>query len=130
MASSDLLARMNVEPLEMYVDGRGTLYKAFPHAVGGEVYLISIEPGLSRGHHLHHARGEWVAGITGNAVLVVADPDTEERRSFPLAGRRVWVPAGLAHAIFAPRDETCLVAGAMELPHHPDDVVRHRLEAP
>jgi oxalate decarboxylase/phosphoglucose isomerase-like protein (cupin superfamily) len=130
MATSELLASMSMEPLEMYVDGRGTLYKAFPHAVGGEVYLISIEPGLSRGHHWHGERGEWFAGIQGTPTLVAADPASGERRVFPLAGRRVWVPAGLAHAIFAPADEACLIAGAMELPHHPDDVFRHRLEAP
>ncbi len=130
MAPSELLASMSIEPLEMYVDGRGTLYKAFPHAVGGEVYLISIEPGLARGHHFHAERGEWFVGIQGNPILVVADPATAERRVFPLAGRRVWVPAGLAHAIFAPPDEACLVAAAMQLPHHPDDVFRHRLEAP
>lgn len=130
MASSELLASMSVEPLEMYADGRGTLYKAFPHPVGGEVYLISIEPGLARGHHLHQQRGEWFVGIQGNPTLVVADPGTGERRVFPLAARRVWVPAGLAHAIFAPADHACLVAAAMELPHHPDDVFRHRLEGP
>ncbi len=48
----------------------------------------------------------------------------------PLAGRRVQVPAGLAHAIFAPADEACLVAAAMDQAHHPDDVFRHRLGAP
>ena len=130
MSKDDLLASMIVEPLEMYVDGRGVLYKAFPHAVGGEVYLISIEPGLSRGHHWHGERDEWFAGIQGTPTLVVADRHSGERRVFPLAGRRVWVPAGLVHAIFAPGGETCLVAGAMDLPHHPDDVFRHRLEAP
>ncbi len=130
MATSELLASMSVEPLEMYVDGRGTLFKAFPHAVGGEVYLISIEPGLSRGHHWHGERGEWFAGIHGNPTLVVADPASGERRVFPLAGRRVRVPAGLAHAIFSPADEACFVAGAMDRSHHPDDVHRYRLEAP
>jgi oxalate decarboxylase/phosphoglucose isomerase-like protein (cupin superfamily) len=130
MPSSELLGSMAIEPLEMYVDGRGTLYKAFPHAVGGEVYLITIEAGASRGHHWHGERGEWFVGIQGEPILVVADPDTGERRVFPLAARRVWVPAGLAHAIFAPGDSPCLVAAAMQLPHHPDDVFRHRLGAP
>jgi oxalate decarboxylase/phosphoglucose isomerase-like protein (cupin superfamily) len=130
MSRSELLASRTVDPLELYADGRGVLYKAFPHAVGGEVYLISIEPGLSRGHHLHRARGEWFTGIQGDPTLVVADPSTGERRSFPLACRRVWVPAGLAHAIFAPADQACLVAAAMDQAHHPDDVFRHRLEAP
>ncbi len=130
MPERELLDAMRVEALEMYVDGRGTLYKAFPHAVPGEVYLVSIEPGRSRGHHLHRQRGEWFAGIQGEPTLVAADPASGARRVVPLAGRRVWVPAGLAHAIFASDHGCCLVAGAMELAHHPDDVLRFKVDAP
>ncbi|MFH1468406.1 MAG: hypothetical protein ABIO70_28715 [Pseudomonadota bacterium] len=130
MTLGDPFAGLRVEPLVVHIDARGALYRAFPHPVGGEVYLVSFAPGASRGHHLHRHSGEWFAGIQGEPLLVVADPASGARRVIPLAEQRVRVPAGLAHAIFAPPGEACLVAAAMDQPHDPGDVVPCPLERP
>jgi UDP-2-acetamido-2,6-beta-L-arabino-hexul-4-ose reductase len=127
---ADPLDAVWVEPIVTHADARGVLSKVFPHPVGGEVYLVSFVPGASRGHHLHRRSGEWFAGVQGAPLLVVADPDSGTRRAIPLAGQRVWVPAGWAHAIFASDDAGCLVAAAMDRPHDPDDVLPWPVERP
>ena len=130
MAPADLLALVRGEALQRHSDPRGTLTKLFPRPVPGEVYIVSLQPGVSRGHHLHLRSWECFAALQGSPLLVLARPGQAARRVISLAGMRVFVPAGLAHAIFAPASERCLVAAAMERPHDADDVHVFRLEAP
>jgi oxalate decarboxylase/phosphoglucose isomerase-like protein (cupin superfamily) len=121
---------LRIEPLARHADARGVLMKVFPHPVAGEVYLVTLLPGASRGHHIHLATSEWFAGIEGDPLLVVFDPATGARRALPLAGFRVLVPAGIAHALFSRGSAPSLVAAAMDRLHDPKDVVPCPLEAP
>ncbi len=130
MAQPDLLAQVRSAALQRYGDARGTLTKLFPGPVPGEVYTVTLQPGVSRGHHLHLRSWERFAGLQGAPLLVLAQPGQPARRVLPLAGMRVFVPAGLAHAIFAPADQACLVAAAMERPHDAGDVHAFALEPP
>jgi len=126
----DPLDALRVEPVARFEDARGALIKAFPGPVAGEVYLVALEPGATRGQHLHRRAGEQFTGVLGEPVLLVADPASGRTRRFALAGQRVSVPAGLAHAIVAPPGQPCLVAAAMDRAHDPDDVVPFPLEGP
>jgi len=121
-----MCADVTVERVTTFADSRGELLKILPFPVTGEVYVVSLEPGASRGHHLHRRANEWFVGLEGNPTLVVET--AAGRRLLPLQGRRVRVPAGLAHALFA--TERALVACAMDHGHDPEDVVAHPVEAP
>ena len=110
-------------------DPRGVLEKWLPFPVLGEVYGVRVEEGSSRGHHLHRSATEWFVGLEGRPLLVTLDPSTGVRQEIPLSKRRVRVPPGLAHAIFAV-GEHCVVLAGMDLPHNPLDVVPTQVEAP
>ena len=47
---------VRAEPVVAFADGRGELKKLLPGPVEGEVYLVRVSPGESRGHHLHRAQ--------------------------------------------------------------------------
>ena len=121
---------LHIEDVHLHRDSRGTLWKAFPFPITGEVYAVSITEGQSRGHHLHRATAEWFTGITGAATLLVAAQPNGPVQALELLGRRVRVPAGWPHAILAPPEEPVLVLVAMERAHDPTDVVPCLLEAP
>lgn len=119
-----------VRPLPVRRDARGVLVKAWPAAVAGEVYAVEIRPGASRGHHLHRRGGEWFVPLGGRAVLVVADPADGRRWEIPLAGVRAWVPAGLAHAIFALGEAPAWVLAVADRRPDDDETVPHPLDPP
>lgn len=125
-ASATRLVR--TEPLVARRDERGALIKAWPGAVQGEVYVVELRPGSSRGHHYHRQGGEWFVPLQGEPVLVVEDPATGAREVVPLSGRRARVEPGLAHAIFA--SEAALVLAVAELRHEDDETVPWRIAPP
>ena len=121
---------VRVEPIVVFADARGSLHKLLPEAVTGEVYLTRARPGASRGHHLHRRMGEWFTALAGAGWLVICDPDTGERARYRLDGQRVYVPPGLAHALFAEGDEDFVVLALADRAHDPDDVVRVQVPVP
>jgi dTDP-4-dehydrorhamnose 3,5-epimerase-like enzyme len=113
------------EAIEIHSDARGALHKVFPWPVTGEVYAVRVAPGALRGCHLHRISAEFFAVVGGPLRLLLVDPITREKATFELRDQRVRVPAGLAHAVWAPLDarpDTLLLA-AMERPHDPADTV-------
>ncbi|HJN72685.1 MAG TPA: cupin domain-containing protein [Myxococcota bacterium] len=116
-------------PLAVFADGRGSLLKAHPGRVEGEVYAIVVTPGASRGHHLHRLTTEVFVAVSGEGVVGVLDPGTGEVEHIPLQ-RRLEVGPGIAHAIFNLGDTELVVVAAMDRPHDPDDVLRHEVPAP
>ena len=62
--------------------------------------------------------------LQGEGVVVAVDPVTLERSEASLVDQRVYVPAGLAHAIFNTGPTDLLVIASAEAPHDPEDVVR------
>lgn len=120
---SILRDRVRIEEIARFVDPRGALEKLRPAAVPGEVYLVRAEPGHDRGHHYHPRMGEWFTALEGDGELLLADPETGEGLRLELAGRRVYVPAGVAHAL-RPRGASPWVVLAMaDAGYDPDDVV-------
>ena len=76
---------LRVEPLTEFTDARGTLRKVHPAAVAGEVYVVTAEPGCSRGHHRHDRMGEWFVLLSGEGILGAVDPDGQAHY-LPLRG--------------------------------------------
>jgi oxalate decarboxylase/phosphoglucose isomerase-like protein (cupin superfamily) len=121
---------VRVERVQTFPDTRGVLEKLCPEPVLGEVYLVRVAPGASRGHHLHRRMGEWFTAISGRGVLGLLAPETGERRYLPLHGARVYVPPGVAHALFAEEGEAWVVLACAEAGHDPADVERVDVPAP
>ena len=113
---------VQVEPIQVFSDARGSLHKLLPGPVTGEVYLVRAAPGARRGDHRHERMGEWFTALSGSGLLRVADPETGESADYDLRGVRVYVPAGLAHVVIAGPDEPFVVAAFADRLHDPDDV--------
>ena len=92
---------IQTERLTIHADPRGRLFKAWPRAHSGEVYVVEILPGTSRGHHFHIHGGEWFVPLVGHCILIVEDPQSRQRTVVSLDGIRARVEAGQAHALFA-----------------------------
>ena len=101
-----------------------------PEAVDGEVYTVTAAVGASRGHHFHRNMGEWFTSLSGEGQVVVEDPITGERCQASLQGQRVYVPAGLAHALFNTGDTELLVLACAEAAHDPEDVFPQTVATP
>ena len=119
---------VSVEPLTVFSDARGDLIKANPGPVDGEVYVITVVPGASRGHHRHHRMGEVFVALSGTGVVGVTDGTRTEH--VPLTNQRVRVGPGLGHAIFNTGADTLIVLAAAERIHDPDDVEPCPVDAP
>jgi oxalate decarboxylase/phosphoglucose isomerase-like protein (cupin superfamily) len=119
----------HTESLIVHKDDRGRLIKAWPRQVNGEVYVVEIRPGSSRGNHLHLHGGEWFIPIAGTPVLVVEDPETKQRVITVLDGVRARVEAGQAHAIFATKGPVLVMAVA-DLPHEQEVTQAYRISPP
>ena len=121
---------LKTEPIVVHGDHRGALYKLHPEAVSGEVYAVRTKPGQSRGHHFHQDMGEWFTAVAGTGVVVAVHPETGETAQAELAGQRVYVPAGIAHAIFNTGQEDLLVLAFAEAAHRAEDVFAFPVSAP
>ncbi|MEC7242221.1 MAG: cupin domain-containing protein [Myxococcota bacterium] len=117
------MLHLRTEPIVAHTDSRGALYKLHPETVHGEVYAVRAGPNQSRGHHLHREMGEWFTAVVGVGVVVAVDPATGESAEASLVGQRVYVPAGIAHAIFNTGPEDLLVLAFAEAAHQPSDVI-------
>lgn len=115
--------RLRIEEIVRHLDPRGALEKLLPQATPGEVYLVRAAPGQDRGHHLHPNMGEWFTAISGEGQLGVCDPATGEQAWLSLSGQRVYVPAGLAHALRPMGDAPWVVLALADRAYDPADVV-------
>lgn len=121
---------IQTEPVIRREDARGALIKAWPKAVSGEVYVVEIRPGTSRGHHWHAHGGEWFAPLQGRALLIVVDPSTGARTSLLLDGLRARVEAGQAHALFCVGNEPVWVLAVADLRPEEDETTPHPIAPP
>ena len=116
------------QTIQTFADHRGALLKVWPGPVEGEVYAVELRPGHPRGHHLHAHGGEWFAALQGTAWLVVEDPSSGDRQVLPLNGERIYVPAGIAHALFC--DAPALVLAIAEVHHEHESTRSYELAPP
>lgn len=121
---------LKIESIAVHTDARGSLYKIHPEAVSGEVYAVQTHPGESRGHHFHRTMGEWFTALSGVGIVVVEDPESGVCRQASLVGQRVYVPPGLAHALFNTGSSDLLVLACADGPYAPSDVFPHRVRDP
>ena len=121
---------LRTEPLTHHADPRGALLKVHPGPVAGEVYVVVARPGESRGHHYHRRMGEWFVQDAGQGAVHAADPSSGATQQVSLAGQRVYVPAGIAHALVNTGTVDLVVVCLAERLHDPADVVPHPVPGP
>lgn len=56
-------------PLQLNTDQRGTLFEAVKGGGGGQTFLSSTKPGITRGNHFHLSKVERFLVIQGEAVI-------------------------------------------------------------
>lgn len=67
-------------PLKLNTDARGTLFEAVKGGSGGQTFLSTTEPGVTRGDHFHLTKVERFLVVQGQAVI----------RIRPVLGDAVW----------------------------------------
>jgi hypothetical protein len=111
-------------------DARGALVKLWPAPVGGEVYAVELRPGEPRGHHLHRRGGEVFVPLIGECVVGLLDPESGECRHLRLAGERLRVEPGVAHALWAVGPGPCWVVAIADVAHEHELTERVQVPAP
>ena len=99
----------------------------------GQLSILEIAPGCSRGGHYHRRKHEWFCCIKGICELVAASQLHEV--TFTLQGDQrefIRVPAGMSHTLSnvgqVDFDTTCLVLVIASEPYDPDDPDTFTLE--
>lgn len=92
-------------------------------------HLVSVQPGHSRGHHLHPGHEEWLYLFHGPGVLIWEAPPGEIREQAVSGGRTLMrIAPGVPHAVRNPGPEILYLlawrtpAGAA--PQEPETVPR------
>ncbi|PHQ85731.1 MAG: capsule biosynthesis protein CapF [Thalassobium sp.] len=67
-------------PLKLNTDARGTLFEAVKGGGGGQTFLSTTQPGVTRGDHFHLTKVERFLVVQGDAVI----------RIRPVLGDAVW----------------------------------------
>lgn len=67
---------MNLKPLEVKSDTRGSLVEAFKLPHDGQVFYVIANPNESRGNHYHLRKTETFLVIYGSAEMAVKDRET------------------------------------------------------
>jgi UDP-2-acetamido-2,6-beta-L-arabino-hexul-4-ose reductase len=58
-------------PLKLHTDARGTLFEAVKGGGGGQTFLSTTEPGVTRGDHFHLGKVERFLVVQGDAIIRV-----------------------------------------------------------
>ena len=129
-----VLDRAYTLPRIVKSDDRGQLWKvlngAEEHAPAefGEIYVVTVQPGHSRGGHYHPKANEWFTVLHGSARAVLTDPISSEERLVELSAgdpAMIFVPAGLAHSFTntGNRGSELWILAYSDQPYDPDDTV-------
>lgn len=73
-------------PLKLNTDSRGTLFEGVKGGGGGQTFLSTTEPGVTRGDHFHLDKVERFLVLQGDAVIRVRKVLTGEVWEYPVSG--------------------------------------------
>lgn len=101
---------MNLEPLTIKSDERGSLVEAFKLPSDGQVFYVVAPPNQSRGNHYHVRKTEHFLVIWGSAEMQVKDRETGDLMKVIVTGEKpmkITVVPNNTHVITA-TDEGCM----------------------
>ena len=88
--------------LSLRSDQRGELFEAVKSLHGGQCFLSTTRPGITRGNHYHHHKLERFLVVSGEALIRVRKLLTDDVAEFPVSGAApayVDMPALHTHSI-------------------------------
>ena len=95
---------MDLKPLEVKKDNRGSLIEAFKFPSDGQLFYIIANPNETRGHHYHTRKTEHFLVIYGSATMHVRDRETDNTMKVETSGSKpmvITVTPNNTHAITA-----------------------------
>lgn len=72
--------------LKLHTDPRGTLFEAVKTEHGGQAFLSTTKPGITRGEHYHFHKIERFCVIQGEASIQIRKLHTKEVHEFKVSG--------------------------------------------
>lgn len=88
--------------LELKTDPRGSLFELLKSRTGGQIFLSTTLPGITRGNHFHHTKTEKFVVIQGRGLIQfrsVLDDDIIEYEVNGIKPQVVDIPPGYIHNI-------------------------------
>ena len=82
---------MNLEPLVVNTDRRGSLVEAFKLPHDGQVFYVIAEPGETRGNHYHLRKTEHFLVIYGSAKMQIKDRESGNSMNVEVSGHKPMV---------------------------------------
>ena len=73
-------------PLNLRTDARGGLFEAVKSHQGGQTFLSTTHPGVTRGRHYHHHKVERFLVVSGQAEIRIRRLFGDEVRVFKVNG--------------------------------------------
>lgn len=73
-------------PLKLNTDARGTLFEAVKGGGGGQTFLSTTEPGVTRGDHFHLSKVERFLVVQGEAVIRMRKVLGDGVYEYPVSG--------------------------------------------
>ena len=102
-------ARPEVISIEVaFSDENGEISNIIERLIGHVAVIHSVE-GAVRGNHYHKEDDQWIYVASGRMVVRAVDPVTEEKWNYYVEeGQLEYMPAGIAHAYWFPKETTFL----------------------
>ncbi|MEM7282459.1 MAG: NAD-dependent epimerase/dehydratase family protein [Pseudomonadota bacterium] len=73
-------------PLTLHTDNRGSLFEAIRSLNGGQCFVSTTKPGITRGNHFHHHKIERFLVLEGEALIQIRKLFSDEVHDFPVTG--------------------------------------------
>lgn len=89
-------------PLKLNTDARGTLFEAVKGGGGGQTFLSTTAPGITRGDHFHLNKVERFLVVQGEAIIRMRKVLTDEVWEYRVSGKApaaVDMPTMVTHSI-------------------------------
>lgn len=90
-----------LQPLTTHQNARGILFELFKEQHFGQILILRIPPGATRGNHSHHSKTERFIVLEGDGLIQLRS-QISEIQSFRVRGdspETIDIPPGVAHSI-------------------------------
>jgi len=88
--------------LELRTDPRGSLFELLKSRTGGQIFISTTLPGITRGNHFHHTKTEKFVVIQGKGRIQFRSLQNDAKAEYEVSGSKpqvVDIPPGYIHNI-------------------------------
>jgi len=88
--------------LELRTDTRGSLFELLKSRTGGQIFISTTLPGITRGNHFHHTKTEKFVVIQGKGRIQFRSLQNNAKAEYEVSGSKpqvVDIPPGYIHNI-------------------------------